>query len=148
MELKKEMVIGVWTLESYHVTDNEGNKTFPMGEDCTGFIMYHPDGIMSAQMMAQGRKPYASGALHTGTQEEMAAAAEGYLAYCGPFEVDEENKVVTHHMSVSMNPTWLGDSQPRYVNLKGDILEITSPPIIVDGKVQNSSLVWKRLATK
>jgi hypothetical protein len=48
--------------------------------------------------------------------------------------VDEVNKVVTHHMTVSMNPTWLGNSEPRYVNLAGDILEIASPPIIEDGK--------------
>lgn len=148
MEFKKEMVVGIWSLESYHVTDDEGNKTYPMGEDCTGFIMYHPEGFMSAQMMAQGRAPYASKSLHTGTQEEMAAAAEGYLAYCGPYEVDEENKIVTHHMTVSMNPTWLGNAQPRYVSLNGDILDITSPPIIVDGKEQKTSLVWKRVPVK
>ena len=54
---------------------------YPMGEDVTGFIMYHPEGYMSAQMMSPGRPKYAAGGLHTGTQEEMAAAAEGYLAY-------------------------------------------------------------------
>lgn len=145
MEFKKEMVIGIWSLVSYEVTDNEGNKTFPMGEDCKGFIMYHPEGYMSAQMMSPGRPAYASGALHTGSQEEMAAAAQGYLAYCGPYEVDEENLIVTHHMSVSMNPTWLGDTQPRYVKLNGDLLEIASPPVIVDGKEQSTKLIWKRV---
>ena len=43
----------------------------------------------------------------------MAAAAHGYLAYSGRFEVDEEKQELTHHMEVSMNPTWLGQSQPR-----------------------------------
>jgi hypothetical protein len=141
----KEMVIGIWSLVSYHVTDIDGNVTFPMGEDATGFIMYHPEGYMSAQMMSPGRPKYESGGLHTGTTEEMAAAAEGYLAYAGPFEVDEKNHIVTHHMSVSMNPTWLGDTQPRYVHLNGDILEITSPPVIVDGKEQNTKLVWTKV---
>ena len=61
---------------SYEVSDIDGNRTYPMGEDVTGFIMYHPEGYMSAQMMSAGRPKYASGALHTGTQEEMAAAAE------------------------------------------------------------------------
>ncbi|MCM3588920.1 lipocalin-like domain-containing protein [Mesobacillus maritimus] len=141
----KEKVLGIWSLVSYEVTDDHGNKTYPMGEDATGFIMYHPEGYMSAQMMSPNRPKYASGALHIGTQEEMAAAAGGYLAYAGPYEVDEENNVVTHHMSVSMNPTWLGDSQPRYVSLDGDLLEITSPPVIVDGKKQNTKLVWRRV---
>lgn len=141
----KDMVVGIWSLVSYEVSDNEGNRTYPMGEDATGFIMYHPEGYMSAQMMSPGRPKYASGALHTGTQEEMAAAAEGYLAYAGPYEVDEAKYIVTHHMSVSMNPTWLGDSQPRYVKLDGDILEIASPPVIVEGKKQNTKLIWKRV---
>ena len=57
----------------------------------------------------------------------------------------KQNQIVTHHMTVSMNPTWLGDTQPRYVKLDGDILEITSPPIIVDGKEQNTKLIWKRV---
>ena len=147
-KFNKEQVIGIWTLVSYEVVDNMGNKTYPMGEDATGFIMYHPEGFMSAQMMTKGRPKYASGALHTGTQEEMANAAQGYLAYAGPYEVDEENKVVTHHMTVSMNPTWLGDSQPRYVKLDGDILEIASPPIVEDGKEQNTKLIWKRVVAK
>ncbi|MBT2728499.1 lipocalin-like domain-containing protein [Bacillus sp. ISL-75] len=141
----KDAVVGIWSLVSYEVSDIDGNRTYPMGEDATGFIMYHPEGYMSAQMMSAGRPKYASGALHTGTQEEMAAAAEGYLAYAGPYEVDEVNHVVTHHMTVSMNPTWLDDTQPRYVNLVEDILEITSPPIIVDGKEQNTKLIWKRV---
>ena len=67
------------------------------------------------------------------------------LLTAGPYEVDEQNQIVTHHMSVSMNPTWLGDTQPRYVKLDGDILEITSPPVIVDGKEQNTKLIWKRV---
>ncbi|MFS0824663.1 lipocalin-like domain-containing protein [Bacillus sp. 1P02SD] len=141
----KELVVGIWSLVSYEVVDIDGNITYPMGKDATGFIMYHPEGFMSAQMMSSGRPTYASGALHTGTIEEMAAAAEGYLAYAGPFEVDEDNQIVTHHMSVSMNPTWLGDTQPRYVKLNGDLLEITSPPIIVDGQEQNTKLVWKKV---
>ena len=141
----KEMVVGIWSLVSYETEDSEGNKTYPMGENCEGFIMYHPEGYMSAQMMTPGRPKYAGGGLHTGTQEEMATAAQGYLAYCGPYEVDEQNQIVTHHMSVSMNPTWLGDTQPRYVKLDGDILDITSPPVIVDGKEQNTRLIWKRV---
>ena len=54
-----------------------------MGEDATGFIMYHPEGFMSAQMMSAGRPKYASEVLHSGTQEEMVATAEAYLAYAG-----------------------------------------------------------------
>jgi hypothetical protein len=34
----------------------------------------------------------------------------------------------------------------RYTLFNGDILEVVSPPIIEDGKEQNTKLVWKRVA--
>lgn len=135
----KEQIIGVYSLVSYQTQDAEGNIIYPLGKDATGFIMYHPDGYMSAQLMRQGRPAYASGDLHEGTQEEMAEAALGYLAYSGKFEVDEETSTLTHHMEVSMNPTWLNQQQPRVGSLDGDILSI------YNGLNPNDQLVWKRV---
>src|ERR1700741_4331143 len=120
----REKVVGVWSLVSYQSQDEEGNVIYPLGKDATGFIMYHPEGYMSAQLMRQGRPSYASGDLHEGTKEEMAIAAFGYLAYAGKYEVNEETNTFTHHMEVSMNPTWLGQQQPRVGSIEGDLLSI------------------------
>ncbi len=38
-----------------------------------------------------------------------------------------------------MNPTWLGDTQPREFELEGDTLSI------VNGNVPNQKLVWQRV---
>ncbi|MDN8759976.1 lipocalin-like domain-containing protein, partial [Staphylococcus aureus] len=84
----KEQLIGTWKLVRYQDEDKDGNIFFPLGKDATGFIMYNPDGYMSAQLMQQGRQAYESGDLHTGTQDEMAEAAHGYVAYSGRFELD------------------------------------------------------------
>lgn len=135
----KDQLIGTWKLVRYQDEDKDGNIFYPLGEDAKGFIMYNPDGYMSAQLMQQGRKPYASGDLHTGTKDEMAEAAHGYVAYAGRFELDEENSTVYHTMEVSMNPTWLGDTQPREFELEGDTLSI------VNGNVPNPKLVWQRV---
>ncbi|WP_210135070.1 lipocalin-like domain-containing protein [Staphylococcus sp. GDX8P80P] len=135
----KEQLIGTWKLVRYQDEDKDGNIFFPLGKDATGFIMYNPDGYMSAQLMQQGRQAYESGDLHTGTQDEMAEAAHGYVAYAGRFELDEENSTVYHTMEVSMNPTWLGDTQPRLFELEGDTLSI------VNGNVPNQKLVWQRV---
>ncbi|NUI81829.1 lipocalin-like domain-containing protein [Staphylococcus borealis] len=135
----KEQLIGTWKLVRYQDEDKDGNIFFPLGKDATGFIMYNPDGYMSAQLMQQGRQAYESGDLHTGTQDEMAEAAHGYVAYSGRFELDEENSTVYHTMEVSMNPTWLGDTQPRLFELEGDTLSI------VNGNVPNQKLVWQRM---
>ncbi|KAA2275745.1 lipocalin-like domain-containing protein [Staphylococcus haemolyticus] len=135
----KEQLIGTWKLVRYQDEDKDGNIFFPLGKDATGFIMYNPDGYMSAQLMQQGRKAYESGDLHTGTKDEMAEAAHGYVAYSGRFELDEENSTVYHTMEVSMNPTWLGDTQPRLFELEGDTLSI------VNGNVPNQKLIWQRV---
>ncbi|MCJ1655261.1 lipocalin-like domain-containing protein [Staphylococcus sp. NRL 16/872] len=135
----KDQLIGTWKLVRYQDEDKDGNIFFPLGKDATGFIMYNPDGYMSAQLMQQGRQAYESGDLHTGTKDEMAEAAHGYVAYSGRFELDEENSTVYHTMEVSMNPTWLGDTQPRLFELDGDTLSI------VNGNVPNQKLVWQRV---
>lgn len=135
----KEEIVGVWSLVSYQSQDSEGNIVFPLEKDATGFIMYHPDGYMSAQLMRQGRSVYESGDLHKGTTEEMAEAALGYLAYAGKYEVNEETSTLTQHMEVSMNPTWLDQQQPRVGSIKEDILSI------YNGLNPNDQLVWKRV---
>ncbi|STY35009.1 lipocalin-like domain-containing protein [Listeria fleischmannii] len=117
-----EYLIGTWELVDYDY-QIDGKKSEPLGQNPTGFLMYTPDGYVSAQMMKQGRPAYKSRDLHTGTVKEMAEAAHGYLAYAGAYKVidfDEESNTITvlHTMSVSMNPTWLGETQKDLRNLK------------------------------
>lgn len=135
----REQVVGVWSLVSYQSQDETGKVIYPFGKDATGFLMYHPEGYVSAQFMRQGRPAYASGDPHEGTKEEMAEAAFGYLAYTGKFEVNEETSTLTHHVEVSMNPTWLGKQQPRVGSIEDDILSI------YNGLNPNQRLVWKRV---
>lgn len=135
----RETLIGTWKLVEYSIenTKNPKERFYPMGKDATGFIMYAPDGYMSAQMMAANRPSYKSGGLHTGTVDEMSLAAKGYMAYSGQYEVNEETQTLTHHMDVSMNPTWLGQAQERYIKLDDNKIIITAP--------NNSAiLIWER----
>ncbi|AMB98568.1 hypothetical protein AWM75_00530 [Aerococcus urinaehominis] len=133
-----ENIIGCWELVSYQSENEAGETIYPLGQDAQGYIMYTPDGYMSAQLMAPGRPAYASGDLHRGSQDEMAQAAAGYMAYTGPYDIDEDKQELTHHMTLSMNPTWLGQSQPRVVSLEGDLLKI------YNGLKPADQLVWRR----
>jgi Lipocalin-like domain len=109
-----------------------------------GLIIYSADGYMSGQMMKLGRPAYASGDMEHGSTEERAAAAAGYLAYSGPFYVDDEAATLRHHMSVSLFPNWIGDTQERFVELDGDTLTISTAPVIVEGIELTPRLIWKR----
>ncbi|WP_028273188.1 lipocalin-like domain-containing protein [Atopococcus tabaci] len=113
----REKVIGTWTLLEYSRENKDGERFYPLGKDATGFLMYTPDGYMSAQLMAQ--------------------AAHAYHAYSGRFEVDEENQTLYHHMEVSMIPNRLGQVQDRIIQMDGDRITITS-------NATSSYIVWKR----
>ena len=140
----RDRLIGAWRLAEFSVIAGDGSLTHPMGEDLDGLIIYSPDGYMSGQLMKLGRPEYASGDMEHGTTEELAAAAAGYLAYSGPFYVDEEAATLRHHMSVSLFPNWIGDTQERFVELDGDTLTISTAPVIVEGVELTPRLIWKR----
>lgn len=142
----RDRLIGAWELISYEERSVDDSTSFyRMGEKPMGIIMYTPDGFMSAQFMEGDRKPFASGDWFRGTDEEYRQAASSYLAYSGPFHVDEEQKIVTHSMFVSIFPNWIGQTQPRAVRIEGDDLYLSSvSPFHVPGKTVNVCLHWRR----
>jgi hypothetical protein len=139
-------IIGAWQLFSYTETPLDGSAPFhPMGLHPKGLIMYTPDGYMSAQFMLPERANFAINDFYQGTLEEYKAAASTYVAYSGPFEVDDEESTVTHHVFVSLLPNWIGNRQPRNATLVGDTLTLsTAIPIQSKGKLVTSRLVWHR----
>lgn len=142
----RDQLIGAWKLISYEQLPVDGSPSFyPMSERAIGIIMYTPDGFMSAQFMEPDRKPFASGDWFNGTDEEYRQAASTYVAYSGPFHVDEEQKTVTHSMFVSILPNWIGQTQPRLVRIEGDDLYISSvSPFHLGGRTVNAQLHWRR----
>ena len=81
------------------------------------------------------------------TASDLHSSAENtpYIAYTGEFHVDEEKKTLTHSMFISLFPNWIGQTQPRIVNLEGDELHLSSAsPIHSGGKTVMSYLKWKR----
>jgi hypothetical protein len=104
----RDDILGTWELVSYIAEDDHGGPiTHPLGPDASGLIMYTCDGYMSAQIMRPDRPAFDRPESDGDTLEQAAAAATGYLAYSGPFEVDESTGVVHHEVRVSLlpNPT-------------------------------------------
>jgi hypothetical protein len=141
-----DQLIGAWKLVSYVEEPVDGSAPFhPLGERPKGIIMYTPDGYMSAQLMRPDRRPFASGDWFDGTEEEYREEASTYIAYSGPFHVDEEKRTLTHSMFVSLFPNWTGQTQPRVVKIEGDKLFLsTESPIKSGGKIVMSYLEWQR----
>ncbi|WP_431206708.1 lipocalin-like domain-containing protein [Burkholderia cepacia] len=141
----REQLVGAWRLVSYEIRPRDGSAvTYPLGRDASGWILYTRDGYMSAQLMAAGRPPYASGDLHRGTESECTAAARGYIAYSGPFHLDDDG-TLTHEMDVSLFPNWIGNVQQRVFRLDRDRLQLgTVGPVRIDGREVDAVLLWAR----
>ena len=142
----RDHLIGAWKLVSYQEVPVDGSEPFePLGHEPRGIIMYTPDGYMSAQLAKPDRPDFSSGDWFAGTPEEYQAEATSYIAYTGPFQVDEDKQTLTHSMFVSLFPDWTGQTQPRVVRLDGDTLHLgTASPIQSSGKTVNSVLTWRR----
>jgi hypothetical protein len=142
----RNRLIGAWALVSYVEEPVDGSPPFhPLGEDPDGIIMYTPDGYMSAQLSKHGRPEFSSGDWFDGSDEDYRKEASSYIAYSGPFQVDEDKQTLTHSMFVSLFPNWTGQTQPRAVRLEGDTLHLGSvAPIRSAGRTVMSSLTWKR----
>lgn len=145
-EKLRDQLIGAWKLVSYVEKPVNGSEPqYPMGERPMGIIMYTPDGYMSAQLTRRDRRPFASGDWFKGTAEEYEEEASTYIAYSGPFHVDEDKRTLTHSMFVSLFPNWTGQTQPRVVMIEGDVLHLsTESPIQSGGKPVMSYLQWQR----
>lgn len=138
----REQVIGTWSLLEYTRENSQGKRYYPLGEDATGYLMYTPDGYMSATLSRPNRETLAyseTGDLHTGTASEMAQAANSYHAYTGRFEVDEATQTLYHHMEMSLVPNRIGQVQDRRVQVEGNEITITS-------KSTSSFIRWRRAA--
>ena len=132
-ELKlRDRLVGGWRLAGYEVT--AGGKTdHPLGDNPLGTILYTPDGYMSAQLAGPG--PY----------EDQDLPDAYYIAYSGPYDVDEASHTVAHHVDVSVIPSWLGTTQVRQVRFHGPgelALSVSEPRS--DGMTSTTTISWAR----
>jgi hypothetical protein len=131
----RERLVGCWRLVGFTVTAaEEGETDRPLGEDPLGTILYTPDGYMSAQLARSG--PY----------ENDQQPDAYYIAYSGPFDVDEQALTVAHHVEVSVIPNWLGTTQIRRVQFREPstlVLSATEPGPD-DGVMTTTTVTWSR----
>jgi signal transduction histidine kinase len=132
----REKLIGAWNLVSIvHCPVDGSESVHIMGEKPAGIILYTPDGYVSAQLM---REDYAGGSSH-----DPESSGLTYIAYSGPFRVDEDTQTIMHSMFVSLNPNWQGQTQPRIADLDGTILRLSGPAEI-DGRMGEAVVTWER----
>jgi Lipocalin-like domain len=143
--MESNPLIGTWRLISWENRSVEdGQISYPLGEDATGYIMYNQDGYMFVAIMSPYRLKFAGGDLLSGTPEEEAQAEETFLSYCGRYELREDR--VIHQIELSSFPNWVGVDQERLMELRENRLTLSTYPILMQGKQQRAQLIWERVS--
>jgi hypothetical protein len=143
----RKRILGTWRLVSCIDRGADGSESYPFGENPDGFLIYTEDGFVSAHLERRDRPCHHSPDPMGGTPEEFAHTGRGYMAYCGHYTVEEDRQRVTHTMTASLFPNWLGMSQARIASFEGERLLLrTEKPMLVNGEVRTAELVWRRPA--
>src|SRR5215208_4374128 len=139
-------LIGTWRLLSWENRSVEdGQLSYPHGEDATGYIIYNEDGYMFVAIMAPQRLIFAHDDLLSATKEEEALAEETYFSCCGRYEFLGDR--VVHHVELSLFPNWIGVDQERLVDLRGERLTLSTRALLLRGIQQTAHLIWERIST-
>jgi Lipocalin-like domain len=132
MSLLRKAILGSWELVTFVSRDTgSGAVRHPLGERPRGLILYTEDGYMSAQLAPQ-----------SDTDTEIA----DYIAYSGPFHVDEEASIVRHDMRMATMPELLLQPQLRQVSLAPGLLTLSATSTAEGGTATHSTLTWRRAA--
>ncbi len=108
--------------------------------------MYDIHGYMSGHVMRRDRMSFASGDPLQGSAEETRTAFQGYMAYCGTYDVNESKRTIAHILECSLFPNWGGTIQTRFFEFSGNRLLLTTPPLTLGGHQQTVRALWERLA--
>ena len=139
-------IVGAWRLISFQSRTDNGEVTYPFGEEPQGTLIYTAHGRYAVQLMRGARPRFADPDQMKGTAAEIKASFEGCIAYFGRYEFHAKAGFVVHHIEGSLFPNWEGQALKRFFELTGDRLKITTPPTVWGGGGQIVGLLeWQRI---
>jgi len=115
-------IVGAWRLVSFEAREPDGSVTHPYGEHPAGLLMYDSTGRMAVQIMRRDRQHLSSNDLEAVAPEELKTAIEGFTAFFGTYEIDEKERVITHHVEGHLLPNSAGKSLRRHFELSNNRL--------------------------
>lgn len=118
----RNRLLGGWRLVSWEISDANGHRTYPLGKDAIGQLMYDGQGRVSAQLARRDQAKFSDDDWQKASTEEKASAWGNYFGYFGSFTIDEPARTVVHRIQGSWFPNLLGTEQRRVYRFEGDQL--------------------------
>jgi len=132
-------LIGAWQLVSWETTQADGTvRKSPMS---VGSLIYSDSGRMCGVLMDPTRKTPS----RPPTDEDIRAAYNGIVAYCGTYEVDAKAGFVIHHVDLEKSPANIGINRKRWFALEGNRLSLKIDAAELPATQKESRLVWERV---
>ena len=135
---------GSWELLSRIDRAQNGEQRMEpsLGSDPIAFLVFDGAGRFAAQFMKRDR---------TRIEDVPAArnntrAQDGYDAYFGTFEVDEEAGLVKTHLVAALSRDHVGKTLARRMTVEGDTLTIELDTATPAGEPVKRTLTWRRVA--
>lgn len=129
--------IGAWKLVAVEDQEAGGGVSYPYGQAPVGLLTYDASGYMSVQIMRRDRKPLSSDKWEETLAEEIKSAVEGFTAFFGTYEVDEQQKTIIHRVEGHLLPGSVGKELKRSYESSDNLL-ILRPSA-------TRRVVWERL---
>jgi hypothetical protein len=114
--------VGTWKLVSFEEQLPDGRVTYPYGEEPAGLLIYDAAGHMSVQVMRRNRPRLSSEKIAGAGADELRQTVEGFTAFFGAYDIDEERAVVIHRVEGHLLPDSVGKALARRFEFSGDRL--------------------------
>jgi hypothetical protein len=135
----RNRILGAWTLVECVELHSDGSRTYPLGDDATGQLLYTPDGHVAAQLCSGSRQNFASNDWREAGTEEAARAFREYFGYFGTFSIDVSRELIAHHVEASLFPNLTGGDQLRHYRFEEERLILDA-----DTAWGQIRIVWRR----
>ena len=142
-----DKLVGTWVLVSAKNRMKDGSERFysELGPHGKGYLVYTADGHMCAQLMNPDRPKWKE--FDKPTQAEKISAIEGFSAYCGRYELDEEKGMLVHLPDLAWSPNYIGTRQLRPYTLQSETLTFAGKPWD-EPEVESYSITWRKADSK
>ena len=135
-------LIGTWRLVSWYNNTQDGERIYPLGTEAKGYISYSREGFVFVHVMAANRPLFALNDPFGGSLKEDSSAMKSHISYAGSYEYRGRN--VTHRVTVSSCPNWVGTEQIRKVSLDKNRLVLIADGARFQGNVATAHILWDR----
>lgn len=123
-------LVGTWRLFEFWDRDSAtAPKSYPYGEQPTGYFVYDPTGhvaihIQKGPMPPVGRPGRGENWFRSASLEELRTTVGSFRAYFGTYSVDRDRGIVIHQVEGDSRALYTGTPQRRHFRLVGDSLII------------------------